>query len=71
MSQPEGFLVPGREMEVCKLIKSIYGLKQAPRVWNTRFNDFLVTFGLTRSTAYPCIYYRHKKGEDDDSGDLR
>jgi hypothetical protein len=63
MSQPEGFLVPGREMEVCKLIKSIYGLKQAPRVWNTRFNDFLVTFSLTRSTANPCIYYRHK-GEE-------
>ena len=63
MSQPEGFLVPGREMEVCKLIKSIYGLKQAPRVWNARFNDFLVTFGLTRSTADPCIYYRHK-GEE-------
>jgi len=63
MSQPEGFFVPGREIEVCKLIKGIYGLKQAPRVWSTRFNDFLVTFGLTRSTADPCIYYRHK-GEE-------
>jgi hypothetical protein len=62
MSQPEGFLAP-REMEVCKLIKSIYGLKQAPHVWNARFNEFLVTFGLTRSTADPCIYYRHK-GEE-------
>jgi hypothetical protein len=63
MSQPAGFSVPEREMEVCKLIKSIYGTKQAPRVWNARFNDFLITFGLTRSTADPCIYYRHK-GEE-------
>ena len=63
MSQLEGFLAPGREMEVCKLTKSIYGLKQASRVWNARFNDFLVTYGLTRSTADPCIYYRHK-GEE-------
>jgi hypothetical protein len=62
MSQPEGFLAP-REMEVCKLIKSIYGLKQAIRVWNATFNDFLIIFGLTRSTADPCFYYRHK-GEE-------
>lgn len=63
MSQPEGFLVPGRELEVCRLIKSLYGLKQAPRAWNKRFNDFLVTFGLVRSTADPCIYYHHQKEE--------
>ncbi len=63
MAQPEGFVAPGREMEVCRLIKSIYGIKQAPRAWNTRFNDFLVTFGLTRSVADPCIYFRHQ-GEE-------
>jgi len=61
--QPRGYAVKGKELLVCKLIKSIYGLKQAPRVWNARFNDFLVTFGLTRSTADPCVYYRHK-GEE-------
>ena len=27
MHQPEGFILPGREGEVCRLIKSIYGLK--------------------------------------------
>lgn len=63
MSQPEGILVPGREMEVCRLIKSLYGLKQAPRAWNNRFNDFLLTFGLVRSVADPCIYYHHQ-GEE-------
>ncbi len=63
MDQPEGFVVPGRESEVCKLMKSIYGLKQSPRAWNSRFNDFLLKFGLKRSTADPCIYFRHQ-GEE-------
>ncbi len=31
MDQPEGFVLPGNERKVCKLIKSLYGLKQAPK----------------------------------------
>ena len=31
MEQPEGFVLPGNENKVCKLIKSVYGLKQAPK----------------------------------------
>ena len=31
IEQPEGFIVPGKEKKVCKLIKSLYGLKQAPK----------------------------------------
>ena len=31
IEQPEGFVVPGKEKKVCKLIKSVYGLKQAPK----------------------------------------
>ena len=27
MDQPEGFIVPGQEKKVCKLIRSLYGLK--------------------------------------------
>ena len=63
MDQPEGFTVPGRETDVCRLIKSIYGLKQAPRLWNKKFYEFLVKFGLTRSTADPCVYFR-RLGEE-------
>ena len=28
MEQPEGFVIPGQENKVCKLVKSLYGLKQ-------------------------------------------
>ncbi|GJY51853.1 zinc finger, CCHC-type containing protein, partial [Tanacetum coccineum] len=31
MNQPQGFVMPGNENKVCKLIKSLYGLKQAPK----------------------------------------
>jgi len=31
MSQPEGFVEPGKEKKVCKLVKSLYGLKQTPK----------------------------------------
>ena len=31
MEQPEGFLVPGKEKKVCRLVKSLYGLKQEPK----------------------------------------
>ena len=29
IEQPDGFTIPGRENEVCRLNKCIYGLKQA------------------------------------------
>jgi len=45
-----GFVVPGHETEVCRLLKCIYGLKQAPRVLNEKINDFLIRFGLTPTT---------------------
>ena len=31
MEQPKGFIIPGKEKKVCRLVKSLYGLKQAPK----------------------------------------
>nr|GEZ26565.1 hypothetical protein [Tanacetum cinerariifolium] len=39
MKQPEGFVMPGNEHKVCKLVKSLYGLKQAPKQWHQKFDE--------------------------------
>ena len=39
MEQPEGFIVPGKEKKVCRLVKSLYGLKQAPKQWHAKFDQ--------------------------------
>lgn len=63
IQQPEGFIVPGKEHLVGRLVKCIYGLKQSPRVWNCKFNDFLLKFGFTRSQHDPCVYHRRREEE--------
>lgn len=63
LHQPKGFVIEGRETEVCLLKKSLYGLKQASRIWNKKFDLFLLKFGLKPSSADPCIYFREEKGE--------
>jgi hypothetical protein len=63
MEQPEGFAVEGKEDHVCLLEQCIYGLKQAPRVWNEKFNEFLLKFGLTRSESDSCVYFNRKDDE--------
>jgi len=58
VSQPEGFLVPGREMEVCRLIKSLYGLKQAHGpgiISSTIFWSRLVSLGVLQTRVSTTI----------------
>ena len=43
MKQPEGFVMPGNENKVCKLIKSLYGLKQAPKQWHQKFDEVVLS----------------------------
>ena len=56
--QTGGFIQPGKENHVCRLLKPLYGLEEVPRKWNEKFGSFLVMFGLTRSTADSCFYYQ-------------
>ena len=58
MSQPDGYIEPGKEHLVCKLKKSIYGLKQSPRCWNRAFCEHLVSIGFKQSGADPCVYIK-------------
>ena len=46
MSQPEGFVEPGKEKKVCKLVKSLYGLKQTPKQWHEKFDQIVLSYGF-------------------------
>lgn len=56
MEQPEGYVEKGKENSCVSGVT--LGLKQATRVWNTKFNQFLLLFVLTRCQSDPCVYYR-------------
>ena len=56
MEQPEGFVLPGNEHKVCKLIKSLYGLKQAPKQWHEKFDTIILFDGFTHNNVDKCIY---------------
>lgn len=55
VQQPEGF--DDNSGRVCKLNKSMYGLKQSSRQWNIKLDGVLKSFGLTKSTVDPCVYF--------------
>ena len=62
MCQPEGFVVEGKEEQVCHLHRSLYGLKQSARCWNKELSCHLLDSGFEQSKADPCVYFRWKDG---------
>ncbi|GJX15012.1 zinc finger, CCHC-type containing protein [Tanacetum coccineum] len=56
MKQPEGFVMPGNEHKVCKLIKSLYGLKQAPKQWHHKFDEVVLSNGFMLNQSDKCVY---------------
>src|SRR3954462_6930621 len=56
MEQPEGFVAPGNEHKVCRLVKSLYGLKQAPKEWHAKFDTAILKFGFRYNSADRCLY---------------
>ncbi|GKB11698.1 zinc finger, CCHC-type containing protein, partial [Tanacetum coccineum] len=56
MNQPQGFIMPGNENKVCKLIKSLYGLKQAPKQWHQKFDEVVISNGYLLNQADKCVY---------------
>ncbi|GJT20813.1 retrovirus-related pol polyprotein from transposon TNT 1-94 [Tanacetum coccineum] len=45
MNQPQGFIMPGNENKMCKLIKTLYELKQAPKQWHQKFDEVVLSNG--------------------------
>ena len=58
MEQPEGFVVPGQENKVCKLVKSLYGLKQAPKQWHEKFDKMMMSNGFKINEYDKCVYVK-------------
>ncbi|GJW50379.1 zinc finger, CCHC-type containing protein [Tanacetum coccineum] len=56
MKQPEGFVMPGNEHKVCKLVKSLYGLKQAPKQWHQKFDEVVLSSGFHLNQSDKCVY---------------
>ncbi|GJX47834.1 zinc finger, CCHC-type containing protein [Tanacetum coccineum] len=67
MKQPEGFVMPGNEHKVCKLVKSLYGLKQAHKQWHQKFNEVVLSSGFHLNQSDKCVY---SKFDDSDKGDI-
>ena len=58
MKQPEGFIMPGNEHKVCKLIKPLYELKQAPKQWHQKFDEVILSSGFNLNQFDKCAYNR-------------
>nr|GEZ80236.1 zinc finger, CCHC-type [Tanacetum cinerariifolium] len=56
MKQLEGFVMPGNEHKVCKLVKSMYGLKQTPKQWHQKFDEVVLSGGFYLNQSDKCIY---------------
>ena len=59
IEQPEGFVVPGKEEKVCRLVKSFYGLKQAPKQWHAKFDQIMLANGFKINECDKCVYIKN------------
>ena len=58
MTQPEGFLVPGKEDWPVLLKKALYGTKQAPMLWNKTLKSKLEAAAFKPLAADGCVFIR-------------
>jgi hypothetical protein len=63
MRAPPGYLKPGDEGKVLKLLRSLYGLKQAGFEWSEELEKFFLGAGFTRSQVDQAVYYRRRTDE--------
>ncbi|GJX85054.1 retrovirus-related pol polyprotein from transposon TNT 1-94 [Tanacetum coccineum] len=63
VSQPEGFVDPGKPNHVYRLKKALYGLKQAPRAWYDMLSSFLLSQEFFKGAVDPTLFTK-KAGRD-------
>ena len=60
VSQPEGYVEPGKETWVYRLNREMYGTKTASRAWYHTLKDSMVKLGFAVSKHDDCLFlYRH------------
>lgn len=62
MKQPEGFIEPGYEDHVCKLVHTIYGTMQGGHDWYETLASTYDKLGYTTSRADPCVRFKRENG---------
>jgi hypothetical protein len=62
MSQPEGFVIEGKENHVCLLKKSLYGLNKSLRQWYHRFDSYVSSHRFERSPYDACVFQQTHAG---------
>lgn len=63
MRQPEGFIEPGFEDHVCKLVHTIYGTMQGAHDWYETLTNTYDKLGYVTSRADPCVRYKRDGDE--------
>ncbi|KAJ9551322.1 LOW QUALITY PROTEIN: hypothetical protein OSB04_015367 [Centaurea solstitialis] len=56
VTQPDGFVIAGKEHMVYKLKKALYGLRQAPRAWNIKLDKTLKELGFQKCPQEQAVY---------------
>ncbi len=63
MKQPEGFVEPGFEDYICKLVHTIYGTMQGAHDWYETLTDTYNKLGYITLRADPCVRYKRENGD--------
>ena len=63
MKQPEGFVEPGYEDYVAKLVHTIYGTMQGAHDWYETLSTTFDKLGYTTSRADPCVRFKEGNGK--------
>ncbi|GJR87318.1 retrovirus-related pol polyprotein from transposon TNT 1-94 [Tanacetum coccineum] len=58
INKPNGFIAPGQESKVYRLVKSLYGLKQAPKQWHQKFDHTMLESEFKINECGKCVYVK-------------
>ena len=56
MEQPPGFIQPGSESHMWKLLRGLYRMRQSSQIWNWALHSSFLSWGFSRSECEWCVY---------------